>query len=99
MLLGQILQTVARHPDPMSLLGADLNIVTLARAGAAADRAGSTFADYLQEAVAGFLAGASEEEWAQLVGRLQDDRCDTGTCLDLMLRRRLREETGHGWSF
>lgn len=96
MLLGQILSTVERHPDPVGLLGENLDIVTLARAGAAAERAGLSLGGYLQAAVAGFLGGASEEEWAQLVGRLQDGRCDAGACLDLMLRRQLRQEAGRG---
>lgn len=96
MYLGQVLQTLRQHPDPVALLGEDVNIVTLARAGAAAEAAGITLGDYLQRAVAGFLNGASESEWAQLVGRLQDGRCGPGPCLDLMLRRQLREEAGHG---
>ncbi len=96
MLLGQILATVERHPDPLGLLGEDLDIVTLAQAGAAAERAGLSLGGYLQAAVASFLASASEEEWAQLVSRLQDGRCGPGACLDLMLRRHLRGEAGRG---
>jgi len=96
MLLGEILQSVDRHPEPVELLGDNLNLVTLARAGAAAEQAGLPLGAYLKSAVAGFVSDADEEEWAQLVGMFQDGKCGAGTCLELMLRRKLRKEPSRG---
>ncbi|MBK1669996.1 hypothetical protein CKO28_18335 [Rhodovibrio sodomensis] len=93
--LGTVLQNLQREPDPVTLLGEDIDLVTLARASAAAGARGERLSQYLQESVAAFLDHASEEEWAQLIGRLRDGDCGAGTCLNLMLKRRLRQEGGH----
>ncbi|MBK1696573.1 hypothetical protein [Rhodovibrio salinarum] len=93
--LGTVLETLRRAPDPIALVGQDLNLVTLAQASAAAQRHGESLGDYLQGAIVGFLDHASEEDWAQLIGRLRHGDCSPGTCLNLMLKRRLRQEDRH----
>lgn len=94
--LGTVLQNLRDEPDPVTLLGEDLELLTLAQANAAADRRGERLSRYLQDAVADFLDRASEAEWAQLVGKLRNGGCASATCLNLMLRRRLRQEAHHG---
>ena len=97
--LGTVLQNLRNEPDPVTLLSDDLDLVDLvivARASAAADRNGERLTQYVQVAVAEFLDRATEEEWAQLIGRLRDGRSGAGTCINLMLRRRLRQEAHHG---
>lgn len=96
MLLGEALQTIDQQRDPLDLLSDDFDLVTLGRAAAAAEAQGESLSQYLQTAVGAFLANASEEDWAQLVGKLQDGQCATGTCLNLMLRRHLSRAEGHG---
>jgi hypothetical protein len=93
--LGTVLRNLRDEPDPVTLLGEDIELVTLARASAAADARGERLSQYLQEAVVAFLDQASEEEWAQLIGRLRDGDCGAGTCLNMMLKRRLRQEGRH----
>ncbi len=92
MTLGSVLQALRNDPDPVALLSEDFDLLITARARAAADSRGETLGQYMHEAVAAFLDHADEEEWAQLVGRLQNGDCSTATCLNLMLRRRLRLE-------
>lgn len=94
--LGTVLQNLRNEPDPVTLLSDDLDLVVLARASAAADRNQERLTQYVQAAVADFLDRATEEEWAQLIGRLRDGRSGAGTCINLMLRRRLRQEAHHG---
>ena len=94
--LGTVLQNLRNEPDPVTLLSDDLDLVVLARASAAADRNQERLTHYVQAAVADFLDRATEEEWAQLIGRLRDGRSGAGTCINLMLRRRLRQEAHHG---
>jgi hypothetical protein len=94
--LGTVLQNLRNEPDPVALLCDDLDLVIVARASAAADRNGERLTQYVQVAVAEFLDRATEEDWAQLIGRLRDGQSGAGTCINLMLRRRLREEAHHG---
>jgi hypothetical protein len=94
--LGTVLQNLRNEPDPVTLLSDDLDLVVLARASASADRNQERLTQYVQAAVADFLDRATEEEWAQLIGRLRDGRSGAGTCINLMLRRRLRQEAHHG---
>ncbi|RDD63043.1 hypothetical protein [Ferruginivarius sediminum] len=96
MLLGQVLRDAGRHPDPVALLAEEPDIVLLARAQAAAAAAGESLGTFVQESVTAFLNGAEEDEWTQLVGYLQDGRLSAAGCLNLMLRRRLAGENGHG---
>jgi hypothetical protein len=96
MLLGQALEEIRRSPDPMDLLAEDLDLVTLARANAAAEAAGASLSDVLRAAVDSFLGGASEEDWMQLVGRLQNGEGSPAVCVNLMLRRYLREVAADG---
>lgn len=94
--LGTVLQNLRNEPDPVTLLSDDLDLVVLARASASADRNQERLTQYVQAAVADFLDRATEEEWAQLIGRLRDGRSGAGACINLMLRRRLRQEAHHG---
>ena len=94
--LGTVLQNLRNEPDPVTLLSDDLDLVVLARASAVADHNGERLTQYVQAAVADFLDRATEEEWAQLIGRLRDGRSGAGTCINLMLKRRLRQEAYHG---
>ena len=94
--LGTVLQNLRNEPDPVALLCDDLDLVIVAQASAAADRNGERLTQYVQVAVAEFLDRATEEDWAQLIGRLRDGQSGAGTCINLMLRRRLREEAHHG---
>jgi hypothetical protein len=94
--LGTVLQNLRNEPDPVTLLSDDLDLVVLARASASADRNQERLTQYVQAAVADFLDRATEDEWAQLIGRLRDGRSGAGTCINLMLRRRLRQEAHHG---
>ena len=96
MLLGRALEEIRRHPDPLGLLAEDLDLVTLARANWAAEAAGASFSDILRAAIDSFLGGASEEDWMQLVGRLQNGESSPAGCVNLMLRRYLREATDNG---
>ena len=96
MLLGQALQEIRRHPDPLGLLAEDLDLVTLARANCAADAAGASFSDNLSAALDSFLGGASEEDWMQFVSMLQNGESSPAGCVNLMLRRYLREATAGG---
>jgi hypothetical protein len=95
MKLGTVLRNLRDEPDPVTLLGEDIDLVTLARASAAAEARGERLSQYLQDAVVSFLDHAREEEWAQLIGRLRDGDCGAGTCLNLMLKRRLRHDGRH----
>lgn len=88
MQLGRLLDSVERA-DPIELLGERFDLVTVARARHAADAAGESLPAYAQLAVRQFVASASEEAWAQVVGRMQDGEAAEGACLEAMLRHRL----------
>lgn len=96
MLLGQLLGEVRRHENPAALLAEEPDLVLLARAQAAAERAGQGLGDFVAEAVAAFFDHADEGEWARLVGRLQDGGLGAAGCLNLMLRSRLGRESPDG---
>ena len=96
MLLGHALEEIRRNPEPAMLLIENFDLVTLARANIAAEVVGGSLSDLLRAAIDSFLGGASEEDWMQLVGRLQKGEGSPAVCVNLMLRRYLREMATDG---
>ena len=96
MLLGDLLQEARRNPDPELLMSDDMDLVMLARAGQSAEMSGNSLSQLLREAVESFVNEAGEEDWAGLIGRLQNGQASPGACLNLMLRRYLRKTASHG---
>jgi len=97
-MLGQVLADLQRFGEGqcdgngVTVLDAHLDIVVLARAHAAAARAGESLDAYIARAVRRFLDSASEDEWAQLMGRLRDGEAAGSVSVDLMLRRALKQD-------
>jgi hypothetical protein len=86
--LGNVLRRV-REEDPVTLLGDRLDLTTLARAQQAAQAAGESLPEYIQNAVHLFDRKAPEDAWTQIIARLQDGEPAVPACLEAMLRFRL----------
>lgn len=91
-MLGTVLADLRNGADPVVTLGERLDIVLLARVHDAAARAGEDLTTYTNRAVNRFMAEASEDEWARLIGKLRDGEPAAGTSLDTMLRRALKND-------
>jgi hypothetical protein len=91
-MLGNVLADLRKDGDPVATLGERLDIVLLARVHAAAAWAGEDLRTYTNRAVSRFMAEASEDEWARLIGKLRDGQPAASVSLETMLRRAAHQD-------
>lgn len=85
MLLGDIIHKLAQESGAEETLVSIGDIMLLATVNAECEKQGETLADYASGSVRRFSNLASDDDWLQLMGKIEGSDNPSATCLSAML--------------